>query len=224
VSRFDAVVFDLDNTLCRNTHDTTALYEGAFEQLGVEPFGRPEELWTALDGPPDPDDQRSYLGAGFARLAAQYGRSDVDPLALAGALSERIDHSQVAFLPAADRILDGARQVGRVGVLTNGPRDRQEPKIRALGLAERVDEVVYAGDLPRRKPHVDPFETILSGLDVDAERSLYVGDSLAYDVAGAQNAGLAVAWLRGDADDDSGAYRPEYTIDSLAELADIFEE
>jgi putative hydrolase of the HAD superfamily len=130
----------------------------------------------------------------------------------------------VAFLPAADRILDGARQVGRVGVLTNGPRDRQEPKIRALGLAERVDEVVYAGDLPRRKPHVDPFETILSGLDVDAERSLYVGDSLAYDVAGAQNAGLAVAWLRGDADDDPGAYRPEYTIDSLAELADIFEE
>lgn len=222
MSRFDAVVFDLDNTLCRNTHDTTALYERAFEQAGIEPFGRPDELWTALDGPPDPDDPVGYFGAGFARLAAQYGRADADPLALATALAETIDHSQVEFLPAAERILDRARALGRVGVLTNGPRSRQEPKIKRLALADRVDGVVYAGDLPRRKPHTEPFEAMLSELGVDADAALYVGDSLAYDVAGAQNAGLAVAWLRTDGA-EVGAYRPEYTIDSLAELDAILD-
>ena len=222
MTRFDAVVFDLDNTLCRNTHDTTALYERAFEQVGVEPFGRPEELWTALDGPPDPDDPVGYFGAGFARLAAQYGRSDADPLALAAALAETIDHSQVEFLPAAERILDRARTLGRVGVLTNGPRSRQEPKVEALGLADRVDEVVYAGDLPRRKPHREPFETMLDALAVGADSALYVGDSLEYDVAGAHNAGLAVAWLRTDGAEAS-PYQPEYTIDSLAELDAILD-
>ncbi|MFT4946965.1 MAG: HAD superfamily hydrolase (TIGR01509 family) [Natronomonas sp.] len=220
MTRFDAVVFDLDNTLCRNTHDTAALYERAFERAGIEPFGRPEELWAALDGPPDPDDTVSYFGAGFARLAAQHGRSEVDPLTLAAALAETIDHSQVEFLPGAERMLDRARTLGRVGVLTNGPRSRQEPKVEALALADRVDEVVYAGDLPRRKPHIEPFETMLSALDVDADRTLYVGDSLAYDVAGAQNAGLAVAWLRED-DVGAGEYRPEYVIESLAGLDDI---
>lgn len=222
MSRFDAVVFDLDNTLCQNTHDTTALYERAFEQAGYEPFGRPEDLWTALDGPPDPDDPVGYFGAGFARVAAQYGRPEVDPLALATALAESIDHSQVEFRPGAEQVLDRARERGRVGVLTNGPRSRQEPKIEALRLADRVDEVVYAGDLPRRKPHSEPFETILSAMGVDAERALYVGDSLAYDVAGAQNAGLPVAWLRED-DAEAGEYRPEYTIGSLAELGEILD-
>lgn len=222
MSRFDAVVFDLDNTLCRNTHDTAALYERAFEQAGIEPFGRPDDLWTALEGPPDPDDTVGYFGAGFARLAAQHDRSDVDPLALADALAGSIDHSQVEFLPAAERILEQARALGRVGVLTNGPRRRQEPKIRALGLADRVDEVVYAGDLPRRKPHTEPFEAMLSALGADAERTLYVGDSLAYDVAGAHNAGLAVAWLRTE-ESEVGEYRPEYTIDSLSELAEILD-
>lgn len=222
MSRFDAVVFDLDNTLCQNSHDTIALYERAFEQVGIEPFGQPDDLWTALEGPPDPDDTISYFGAGFARVAAQHGRSDVDPLALAAALADSIDHSKVEFLPAAERALDCARELGPLGILTNGPQSRQEPKIEALELADRVDEVVYAGDLPRRKPHTEPFETMLSSLGVDADATLYVGDSLAYDVAGAQNAGLSVAWLR-TGEDEAGEYQPEYTVDSLAELEAILD-
>ncbi len=222
VSRLAAVVFDLDNTLCRNTHDTTALYEDAFEQVGVEPFGQPDDLWTALDGPPDPDDRLGYLGAGFARVAAQYGRSEVDSLALAAALSDVINHTDVELLPGAAQALDRAQANGAVGILTNGPRSRQEPKILALGLDETVETIVYAGDLPRRKPHVDPFEQILDTLGVGADQTLYVGDSLAYDVAGAQNAGLPVAWLRGD--EDAGRYRPECTIDSLDELAAILDQ
>lgn len=222
VSQFDAVVFDLDNTLCQNTHDTTALYERAFEQVGIEPFGRPDDLWTALEGPPGPDDTVGYFGAGFARVAAQYDRSDVDPLALAAALAEGIDHSQVEFLPSAEQILDRARALGEIGVLTNGPRSRQKPKIDALALDDRVDTVVYAGDLSRRKPHTEPFEAMLSALGVDAARALYVGDSLSYDVAGAQNAGLAVAWLRADGA-EAGEYRPEYTLDSLADLEEILD-
>jgi putative hydrolase of the HAD superfamily len=222
VSRFDAVVFDLDNTLCRHSHDTTALYERAFEQAGIESFGRPTELWAALEGPPDPDDPVGYFGAGFARLAAQHDRPDVDPLALAAALADSIDHSQVELLPGAEQILDRARTLGPVGILTNGPRHRQEPKIHALDLADRVDEVVYAGDLSRRKPHTDPFETMLSALGISAERTLYVGDSLAYDVAGAHNAGLTVAWLRSEGT-DRGRYRPEYTIRSLADLEAILD-
>lgn len=222
MSRFDAVVFDLDNTLCRNTHDTTALYEQTFDRVGVEPFGRPDDLWAALDGPPDPDDRIGYLGAGFARLAAQHGRSEVDPLALAAALTEVIDHTTVELLPGASEALEYARANGPVGILTNGPQSRQEQKVRALGLDEMVDKIVYAGDLDRRKPHVDPFEAILDGLNVAPERTLYVGDSLAYDVAGAQNAGLAVAWLRGE--DAAGNYDPEYIIDSLDELGALLDQ
>ena len=214
---FDAVVFDLDNTLCRQDGDVGAAYRQAFEQVGTEPFGEPADLWSALDGSPDPNDRIGYLGAGFARVAAQYDRRDVDPIALASALLDGIDTSAVAFLPGAERVLETARSHGPVAILTNGPRRRQRAKIRALDLEDAVDTIVYAGDLPRRKPHVDPFEIVLEELGARAGRSVYVGDSLEYDVAGAHNAGLQAAWLRPDGE-DAGRYRPEYELDSLTEL------
>ena len=219
---FDAVVFDLDNTLCRRTGDVDAAYRRAFDRVGADPFGEPEELWAALDGPPDPGDRAGYLGAGFARVAARHGRSDVDPVAVAAALLDEIDNTEVELLPGAERALDAARALGPVGILTNGPERRQRTKIRALGLEPTVDAIVYAGDLSRRKPYVDPFEAILTDLGVAADRTLYVGDSLAYDVAGAHNAGLRAAWLRGD--DDPGAYDPEYVLDSMTGLVDVLAE
>jgi len=218
---FDAVLFDLDGTLVSRTQDTDAVYERAFDHVGVPTFARPSALWAALDGPPDPDDEVGYLGAGFARLAAQHDRRGVDPIALAEAFVAAVDNSQVAFREGAERALTAAREAGTVGVLTNGPESRQVEKVRAVGLDERTDAVVYAGDMPRRKPHAAPFEVALDRLDASAERSLYVGNSLGYDVAGAHNAGLAAAWL--DDGDGPEPYRPEHVIESLADLPALLE-
>jgi len=219
VAPFDAVLFDLDGTLCRGTQDTQAIYERAFERVGEAPFGEPDALWAALEGPPDHDDTVGYLGAGFARVAAQQGRSDADPLALARALVSVVDDRTVDFLPGAEDALESAATVGPVGIVTNGPADRQRVKLDALGITDRFDTLVYAADLPRSKPHTTPFDRALEDLGIAPDRTLYVGNSLAYDVAGAHNAGLSVAWLRGD--EDVGAYDPEYVVDSFAELPPI---
>ena len=212
---FDAVCFDLDETLVRRTQDTAALYERAFERAGVEPFATPEELWAVLDGPPDPADEVGYLGAGFARLAAQYGRR-VDAIALAEAFVDGVDNTQVALRQDAGAAIDAARETAATAVLTNGPAHRQAEKVDAVGLADRVKTVVYAGDMPRRKPHAAPFEATLSALGVPADRALYVGDSLGYDVAGAHNAGWAAAYL--DDGDGPEPYDPEFVLESLADL------
>jgi len=218
---FDAVLFDLDGTLVGPTQDIATVYDRAFERVGVERFAAPPELWTVLDGPPDPADQVGYLGAGFARLAAQHGRRDVDPLALAEAFVEGIDNTQVTLHRGAERALSAARAAGGTAVLTNGPETRQAAKVGAVDLGSRVDTVVYAGDMARRKPHAAPFEATLSALDVAPDRALYVGDSLGYDVAGAHNAGLAAAYL--DDGDGPAPYRPEHVLESLADLPPLLE-
>jgi len=217
---YDAVLFDLDHTLCERTQDIDAAFAAAFGRLGVEQFGEPSELWATLEGPPDPDDRAGYLGAGFARLAAQYDRS-VDPVALGKALLAEIDNAQVSFVDGAQEVLRRLGESHATGVVTNGPSNRQAAKVDALGLDEMVDVVVYGGDLPRRKPHSGPFDEALSALGVTAERALYVGDSLAHDVAGAHNAGLDVAWLCTDREGDPAPYRPRYVVDDLTELLDL---
>jgi putative hydrolase of the HAD superfamily len=218
---YDAVLFDLDGTLCERTQDTDELYRAAFERVGVEPFAEPDALWASLRGPPDHDDRVGYLGAGFARLAARHGRGDVDPLALAAAFIEQVDDRRVQLLPGATTALDAAAANGPVGLVTNGPARRQRPKLESLGVADRFDVEVYAFDLPRRKPHADPLDRALDALDVAADGALYVGDSLAYDVASAHNAGLAAAWL-GDSEDRDG-YDPDYVLDSVGDVAAILE-
>lgn len=216
---FDAVLFDLDGTLCRRTQNTQELSEHAFERAGKTDFGQPDALWTALDGPPDHDDPVGYFGAGFVRVAAQHGRSDVDTLALACALLNATDDGDVTLLPGVEDALESVAAVGAVGLVTNGPEDRQRAKLDALGIVDQFDTIVYGAELVRSKPHTTPFDRALDDLAVARERTLYVGPSLAYDVAGGQNAGLSVAWLHGD--EDAGAYEPEYGIDSLAELPAI---
>lgn len=214
-----AVIFDLDGTLCRSAQDEEPLFRAAFEAVDVAPFGSPGELWAALDGPPDPDDGQYHLAAGFRRLGAQYGQRSVPADDLAAGLLAAVDHAAVSFLPGAEQALTAARDHGPVAVMTNGPRRRQEPKVESLRLDERVDAVVYAGDLSRRKPHPEPFEAVCDAIGTPAESTLYVGDSLAYDVAGAHGAGLLAAWY--DDGDDPGDYRPEYVLDSLADLGDL---
>ena len=219
---YDAVLFDVDGTLCHRTQDTESMYTATFERAGEQLFGEPAALWAELDGPPDHDDWIGYIGAGFARLAAQHGRTDADPIALAEALATAVDHTAVEPAPDADRALAAAAERGPVGVVTNGPERRQRSKLEAIGVIDRFDVVIYGGDLPRSKPHSLPFERALDALELPADRVLYVGNSLGYDVAGAQNAGLAAAWLRSD--DDGDSYDPEHTLDSLAELPEILGE
>jgi HAD superfamily hydrolase (TIGR01509 family) len=219
VTSFDAVLFDLDGTLCERTQDTQQLYRRAFQRAGVEPFGDPESLWSALDGPPDHDDRVGYIGGGFARLAAQHGRPAADPLELAAAMTDLIDDSQVTLRPGARAALDSAANVGSLGLVTNGTERRQRVKLDALGITGRFDTHVYAFDLPRRKPHADPFHRALAPLDTAPDRALYVGNSLAYDVAGAHNAGLAAAWLHSGESPDP--YDPEYVLDSIADLQSL---
>jgi len=119
----------------------------------------------------------------------------------------------VELVPGARAALESA---AAVALVTNGPERRQRIKLETLGILDRFDAVVYADDLARRKPHALPFERALDGLGVRPDRALFVGNSLGYDVAGAQNAGIPVVWVRGE--DDPGAYEPEYVVDSLTEL------
>ena len=223
VTRFDAVVFDLDGTLCRHDQDADEVYFGAFERAGEDPFGAPADLWAALDGAPDPQDRLGYLRDGFGAVADRHGRRDADVDALARGFDAVVDNGAVSFLDGAEDGLAAARDRAAVGLMTNGPEHRQSTKLASLGLEDAFDAVVYAGDMPRRKPHADPFDRTVAELSVSASSTLYVGNSLEYDVAGAQGAGLPVAWCPEDGDADAGTYDPDYVLESLSELAAVLD-
>lgn len=218
---FSAILFDLDGTLCEGADSAAAIYGGAFETVDIDPFGTPEELWTALDDPPDHDDPVGYLAAGFVRVAAQHGRTPVDATALAEGFLDAVEYANVTPKPGAVEAVGAAASTARIGLVTNGPASRQAGKLDALPFGDAFGTVVYADDLPRRKPNREPFDRALSELSLSPENALYVGNSLEYDVAGAQNAGLEAAWCPNDGRTDPAPYRPEYVLESLADFQEV---
>jgi putative hydrolase of the HAD superfamily len=225
---YTTFLFDLDDTLCHADQTGEEIYFGAFEAASVDPVGRPTDLWSALEGPPAVEDVEAYLAEGFAAVVSDYD-VDADPHTLAAGFTEVVDHGAVSFRPGAESVLEHAREVGRVGLLTNGPERRQAVKLEALGLTDVFDAVVYAGDMEHRKPHRDPFDRTLALLGSNPRDAVYVGDSLRYDVAGAQGAGIDAAWCpvgrnrRPAVAPDPGDLDPEYTLVRLADLHPVID-
>ena len=75
-----------------------------------------------------------------------------------------------------------------------------------------------------KKPHPEIFEHAFRALGVTARDSLFVGDRLELDVAGAHGVGMDAVWI------DSGAQawtsefgEPRFRISSFAELPSILQ-
>lgn len=220
MSRYAATVFDLDGTLCRHRQAIEPVFDGAFADTGIERFVDPGELWPELGDITDYETETEQLTDAVAALAANHDRA-IDAGAWAEAFVARLDWSDVSLLPGAATALDDARANGPVGLVTNGPSARQSTKLAALGLADAFDAVVYAGDMDRRKPHPDPFERVVEGLSTPTGTTLYVGDSLEYDVWGARGAGLPVAWVNPDGADPGDA-DPDHVLRSVGDLRDVY--
>lgn len=99
--------------------------------------------------------------------------------------------------PDAVATLRAIRAAGlAVGVLTNGPSGLQRRKLELTALAEEVDAIAVSEELGVAKPDPAAFHVAAALLDVDPARVAMVGDSPAYDIAGALGAGLAAAvWV-----------------------------
>jgi HAD superfamily hydrolase (TIGR01509 family) len=91
------------------------------------------------------------------------------------------------------------------------------------GIAERVDAAVFSSEVGWRKPHRAIFDRALELLGgIDPTRALFVGDSLANDVAGAAALGMTTVqavWFR--ADDDPAAPEPDYQAFTQMDVLNI---
>ncbi|MDQ2049891.1 HAD family hydrolase [Natronolimnohabitans sp. A-GB9] len=224
MAAYDAICFDLDRTLCESTQDPATLLESAFDRADVDQFCTPADLQAAVPSLPTAETDREFYENLFREVA---DRTDADP-DVAPILADRYlavqDPTAVEFRPGAKTALELAREVGPVGLITNGGRRTQTKKLEALDIADAFDVRVFtepsAGIYP--KPDTAPFEYALSELDASPNAAIHVGDSLHADVAGANAMGLDSAWIDTEASGlDGQRHEPTYELSSLEALETI---
>ena len=215
--QYAAYIFDLDGTLYSRDNlvqnVVTAQYQTFADELGhVE---RCEYISRVLTL-----DEHGYRPKNevYRELALQYG--------LSHDLTNRLhDHFWASYDEHIEvpedtmNTLTAIRTNGaKIGIITNGQTERQQKKIRALGISELVDQLLISESEQIKKPHPQIFQRALARLKVSAKDSVFVGDHPTADIDGARNAGIDAIWKRTPYWQMS---RPEVrVIDNLAEILD----
>jgi HAD superfamily hydrolase (TIGR01509 family) len=224
----EAVLFDLDGTICVHDQDPVVLWDRAFEDAGVDPPVTPGDV-AGVDAEDTPTVETEH---GFFRalyeVAVEEAGGTPDPDradAVAAAYRTAYDPAQVSYRSGAREALERARERHAVGLVTNGGRDTQTSKLASLGIQESFDAAVYcdprAGIDP--KPDPTPVELALDDLGVPADRAVLVGDTLRADVGGAHNAGVRSAWVPHRDWDRDPHPDPDHVLDGMDEFAALLE-
>lgn len=217
----DAVLFDLDDTLCVHDQDRETLLRRTFEQVGVDAFTDQTGLRTAFHRAPDADGTAAFLANAFEIAAEQANAGPIPAGEIAHTYLDLIDPTAVSFRDGAPEALQSVAD-RPIGLITNGDRDHQRQKLETLGIEDAFDAVVYAGDEAPSKPSPEPFEMVLADLGVDRSGTIHVGNSLADDVAGANGVGIGSVWVPTENDGQSGAaVEPLHTLESLHQLETV---
>jgi putative hydrolase of the HAD superfamily len=215
---FDAVLFDLDDTLqdrkkaVRNFIDLFYQeYSSAIGEVKVETI---KAIIAELDN-------RGYrsryevFGELLDRTPWKY-RPDVDDVVKFWMrefpyCAEPMDHLYDVLDYFAAKGID-------MGIVTNGGIDFQNKKIDKLGLRKYMKTIIISGEVGISKPDPRIFDIALEQMGSSRDRTLFVGDYAPNDIKGAVNAGLISVWISlGDVWSEK-EYKPQYTIERLTDL------
>jgi phosphoglycolate phosphatase len=178
MSRFSAVLFDLDGTLVDAFTTIRRAYCHTLPQ-----FGLPE---------PTAEQVRSAVGGGLENAMGRF----VPPELVAEACRIHVAYTEKILLD--DPVLyDGATEVVsalhaqgvKTGVLTNKIGDHARAILAHLGIAPKLDLILGARDCAWRKPAAEFTAEAVRRIGGDAANCCLVGDS-PFDVLTALNAGF----------------------------------
>lgn len=182
-SKYKLVVFDLDNTLYRETDYLFAAYRRIAE-LCASDSGNAETYFTYLC--------TSFARDGRADLFQRFKNQYAVVLSVPQMLEVlRTTECALTLYPAKkDLIAQLLEQHKKVAVLTNGNSQQQRQKIANLQLKKLFPqvEVVYASEI-ESKPSPRALEQLMALMNVRPEETLFVGDGET-DCRTAANAGV----------------------------------
>jgi HAD superfamily hydrolase (TIGR01509 family) len=230
--RYDAVLFDVDDTLLDFRASEKVACRAVFDLYPVRSLSL-DVLLAAFQNASD-STWDLYMQKRIARtevadktfedLARLLPKADcIDTHAAALAFTAAFTEHSVAE-PDASRVLASLRTRCATGVISNHEQPAvQRRRLAASGLDAFLDVIVISGDIGIEKPDPRLFDYALQLLGMTAGQCLFVGDSIILDDAGARNAGMDFCWYRRHHTAPFAPTTALSVIESLTELNALFE-
>jgi len=226
-------MFDWGDTLMRWAPDSGLLAAGhaaGFAAIGREPVTGITDRFRDVTIPsffePGIIDEIEYP-AQVRALLADFGVEITDDELLRFLEAEHDAWAPARSLAATTHaLLESLRERGlKLGLVSNAfdPPELLHRDLEKLGVAQRLDTAVFSSEVGRRKPDARIFEEACERVGVEPASVLFVGDTLATDIAGASALGMRTCqalWFRADADaEPEPDYRAFTQMDVLTIVA-----
>jgi putative hydrolase of the HAD superfamily len=217
LSKIKAIVFDLDDTLYpqisykRSGFTVVAQWLASHLNLNQSDILSGLEEILALYGPSYP-----YM---FDRLAERFSLGD----SFVPEMVRRfIDHEpQIRCYEGVIPMLARLKNKYRLGILTDGRFTVQQKKIFALGLKDRVDEILFSDAMGLEKPAAELFQWFEDAFRLNGENLMYVGDNPQKDFYGANCRGWRTVMVKTGAPLPASipaGYEPKVEIPTVEDL------
>lgn len=213
-----AILFDLDETLIERTQSIAQyaqrLHDDWGDRLAPTDVSTIAATILAADG-------RGYRPRQelFADLVQQLPwQTPPEVAAIAAHWNTWFPLSSVARQGLLETLSTLHAQGIRLGVITNGAAQRQQPKIDVLQIRAYLSTIVVSETVQISKPDPRIFALALAEVDCAAAQAWFVGDHPLNDVVGATAAGLRAIWLTGIHPWPAEHPAPRWHIASLTEL------
>lgn len=128
----------------------------------------------------------------------------------------------ITISPVIETMLElCAKNADCLGIITNGPSEKQWNKIRCLNLERFIpkDKIIVSGDVGIDKPNPDIFRLAEMRSGKNPAELVYVGDSLANDILPASLCGWNTIWFNRNADENVPDFHINEVVTTEEDLA-----
>jgi putative hydrolase of the HAD superfamily len=223
--RFEALIFDLDDTLwevepviLRAEHAMYGFLEQHYPRVTARHDLRSMRDRRAAMASIHPAMRHDFTWLRLAALREHAAEAGYDAT-MADAAFEVFyaARNKVELYPDVLPALEILTREHRLFALSNGNAD-----LERIGLAGYFELHVTARAAGALKPDLRAFRCLLDSCDVDSTLMLHVGDDPEADIGGAQGAGLSTAWINRTARTwPDGQPAPDYVAHDLHELVRV---
>lgn len=178
------------------------------------------ELWDAFDRG---EVSKEYVTLErYVRLLRALGLEDRDPAQCNEDYLSALGEG-VYPLPHAEEVCRELVHRGhKLYILTNAVASVQRSRLRGSVFADLITAAFISEDAGASKPDRAYYEYVCDRVpELTAENALVIGDSLATDIRGANNAGLPCCWFNPKRQTPPQGLRIDYIVTDLRQLLDI---
>lgn len=221
---------DLDNTILDFTKAESIAIRKTMAQFGADPsdanamrYSAVNDLhWKALERGEITREQ--VLTGRFAMFFGELGIA-VDPAQAARVYEGHLSQGHY-FLPGAEKaVKEDLFGRYKLYLASNGTATVQRGRMTSADLYPYFEQVFVSQELGHNKPSREYFEAAFARIPgFHPDECLMVGDSLTSDIQGGINAGVKTVWVNPDHKAAPDHIKPDYEIESLADLSALLEE